>query len=143
MQGTPGTPIGTPPRAIPVDTSGIDTIEDKNKLKLYLEDYDTNEKAMNKGLAVATETSGNSFSSFLTTAATTIGKEFSPFLRKMQYQLSSSTSASSSPKSDDKSSPMDPHHIKDLEMWKKLNVDIVTLTKWNENLRIVSNLKFI
>ncbi|KAI4466723.1 hypothetical protein MML48_2g00003042 [Holotrichia oblita] len=57
--------------------------------------------------------------------------------------ISQTASSSNSPKTDDKGSPSG-SPSQGMETWRRLSVDIVTLTQWNANLRMVrSYVKFV
>lgn len=132
-----GTPVrSTSPsyRCSPIVSENLSNAELDNEdhLNQYLKEYESLESTQNISLG---EKPTNLLSFFWNYPSSKLSKEISPLLSKCQYQLSTPSSLSSSPKSDDKGSPHNTS-ANALDTWRRLNVDSVALTQWNENLRI-------
>jgi hypothetical protein len=119
------------------DTSGIEFIADEKDLDKYLKEFEANTSV--KNLNNQTEQPSNLLSSFWSHPVTKTAKDMSSFLKRCTYQLSTQSPTnlnSSSPKNkiEKKTSPINAQ-TSALAPWTKINVDIVALTQWNENLR--------
>ncbi|KAL3289077.1 hypothetical protein HHI36_003519 [Cryptolaemus montrouzieri] len=114
------------------DSFRIDPISDEASLDEFLKERDTFEK-INR-VHNQSPQSSNLLSSFWRHPVTKNPKD-SIVLSKCKYQLSSLTrdkNVSGSPKLEDNSIQTT---TSGLEPWTRINVDIVALTQWNENLR--------
>ncbi|KRT84066.1 hypothetical protein AMK59_1625 [Oryctes borbonicus] len=133
--GSPQSQNVTPVKVPRPDTSGIDFISDECSLQSYLKDFEANEKKVTTNSY--TMTTGNALSTFWSHPLTKNPKDASSFLKRTQYQLSSptATSASNSPKTDDRGSPRGSPN-RGMETWIRLTISVTTLTQWNANLRI-------
>ncbi|CAH0550513.1 unnamed protein product [Brassicogethes aeneus] len=119
--------------------SSVEMIKDDKSLEKYLKEHEKNE-SVNK-LANKTQHSSNLLSSFWSHPVTKTAKDMSSFLKRCQYQLS--TQSPNKSNSNSPSSKVDEHgntsmnsQASVLEVWARINVDVVALTQWNENLRI-------
>nr|XP_015837006.1 PREDICTED: transmembrane protein 209 isoform X1 [Tribolium castaneum] len=119
------------------DTSGIEFIQDEKDLDTYLKEFEANTSV--KNLNNQTQQPSNLLSSFWSHPVTKTAKDMSSFLKRCTYQLATQSPTnlnSSSPKNiiENKSSPT-AFQTSALAHWSRLNIDIVSLTQWNENLR--------
>nr|CAH7720818.1 unnamed protein product [Callosobruchus chinensis] len=115
-------------KSSPLHTSfhpmSVDHITHEDGLNKYLKEYEETEK-INKRMD-KTQKSANLLSSFWSHPVTKTAKDVSSFLKKCQYQLSTQSP-------NDKT--LSPSQMGALEVWTRINVDIVALTQWNKNLR--------
>ncbi|KAK9745680.1 Cytochrome B561, N terminal [Popillia japonica] len=133
--GTPQPQNISPMKTPRQDTSGIEFISDQNTLQTYLKDFEANEKKAN--ITNCIDATTNALSTFWSHPLTKNPKDTPTFLKRTQYQLSPATTTSStnSPKTDDKGSPSG-STSQGMETWRRLSVDVITLTQWNANLRM-------
>ncbi|KAJ3665391.1 hypothetical protein Zmor_000888 [Zophobas morio] len=117
------------------DTSGIEFISDEKDLDTYLKEFEANSNI--KNLNNQTQQTSNLLSSFWSHPVTKTAKDMSSFLRRCTYQLStqSPTNLNSSSPKNKTESKTSPTTAQTSTPWTRINVDIVALTQWNENLR--------
>ncbi|XP_060533654.1 transmembrane protein 209 [Cylas formicarius] len=123
------------PPILRFQNSLVDIIDDEDSLDQYIKDHEASEK-VNK-ISEKSQSSFNLLSSFWSHPVAKTTKDISSFLSKSQYQLATQSLTkrlSRSPsKPEDQTSLAS--NISALEVWTRINVDTVALTKWNENLR--------
>lgn len=118
------------------DTSSVEQINDEDSLNKFLKEHEEAEKSLK--ITNKIDDSTNLLSSFWSHPVAKTSKDLSSFLKKCQYQLSSQSPSKAAANTGNKMEDGTGmgNQTAALEVWTRINVDIVALTQWNENLRM-------